>query len=69
MGPSFLVALLDNISRLLVRNQSSGDSLVWSVGSLVEVRAILALNINIEGKWEEVSKIFICISHLWLSFP
>ena len=68
MGPSFLVALLDNISRLLVRNQSSGDSLVWSVGSLVEVRAILALNINIEGKWEEVSKIFICISHLWLSF-
>lgn len=69
MGPSFLVALLDNISRLLVRNQSSGDSLVWSVDSLVEVRAILALNINIEGKWEEVSKIFICISNLWLSFP
>lgn len=50
MGPSFLVALLDNISRLLVRNQSSGDRLVWSVDSLVEVRAILALNINIEGK-------------------
>lgn len=66
-----LVAILDTIPRLLASNR------IWASGArqfsleTVWLRslAVLVLNTNIQGMWEEASKRFICIStYLWLTF-
>lgn len=72
MGSSLLVAILDKITypgcHSVALPLSLGARTIWFVDSMAEVIAICASNINIQRRWEEVSKKLIYIStNLWLS--